>query len=449
MLLRGIVVRVGMCCWINISLFNNLMCHVFPGCRVRTKKRGPPCKTRFMSRAAALRWGAVASAVLLATLFGSNAVADSPTDIADARFAALNGPMAGFVVRPDAFGMDATKVLADVPALLDEVDGARAKAFVESIAFPLTSAGAASARQQATDLVTDTFRDAGYEPQFQSVAPGTPSNDMPNISAEVPGTQCSDKVLVVSAHYDSITAGNPAADDDGTGMAGLFEIARALRNHPLPITVRLVAFSHEENGLVGSQAMAAKDAAEGTDIVGAVSMDMIGFTKPDIDPLTGVPANYLAMVADPTSAPLARAFGAAAYTYDPAFPAAAAIIPLSVLPDIFRSDHAPFVWHGYQGLLATDTGEFRNPNYHTVNDTLSTIDWDFLTDSTRTLLAGVATYASSDQNTDGTADHCPTAVAPITTAPDTAIPTPTSPGATLPTPPAVAEPVDATPTYTG
>lgn len=397
-----------------------------------------------MSRGSPLRRGAVASAILLATMFGPTAAADGPTDIADARFAALNGPMAGFVVRPDAFGMDATKVLADVPALLDEVDGARAKAFVESIAFPRTSAGPASARQQATDLVADTFRDAGYDPQFQSVVLGSTGNDMPNVSVEVPGTQCSDKVLVVSAHYDSITAGNPAADDDGSGMAGLFEIARALRNHPLPITVRLVAFSYEEDGLVGSQAMAARDAAEGTDIVGAVSMDMIGFTKPDIDPLTGLPATYLAMVADPTSAVLARAFGAAAYTYEPAFPAAAAIIPLSVLPDIFRSDHAAFVGRGYQGLLATDTGNFRNPNYHTVNDTLSTIDWDFLTGSTRALLAGVATYASSDQNGDGTADHCLAPVdVPVTTTPD-------DPGSTVPTQPiGAARPVDAAPTYTG
>ena len=418
MLLEGIVVRVGMCCWINIILFNNLTCHVFPRSRLRTKSRAPPCKTRVMSRAANLRRSAVASAVLLAATFGSTAFAASPTDIADARFAALDGPMAGFVVRPDAFGMDATRVLAGVPALVDQVDGARAKAIVEAIAFPRTSAGPASARQQATDLVADTFRDAGYEPQFQSVVLESTGNDMPNVYAEVPGTQCSDKVLVVSAHYDSIVAGNPAADDDGTGMAGLFEIARALRNRPLPITVRLVAFSYEEDGLVGSQAMAARDASEGTDIVGAVSMDMIGFTKPDIDPLTGLPATYLAMVADPTSAPLARAFGAAAYTYEPAFAAASAIIPLSVLPDIFRSMHALFVGHGYQGLLVSDTANFRNPNYHTVNDTLGTIDWDFLTSSARTVLAGVATYASSDQNADGTADHCrPPVDVPVTTRP--------------------------------
>lgn len=397
-----------------------------------------------MSSALALRRTAIASAVLLAATFGSTAAADGPTDIADARFAALNGPMAGYVVRPDAFGMDATRVLADVPALIDQVDGARAKAFVESIAFPRTSAGPPEARQQATDLVADTFRDAGYEPEFQSVVLASTGNDMPNVSAEVPGTQCSDKVLIISAHYDSITAGNPAADDDGTGMAGLFEIARALRNNPLPITVRLVAFSYEEDGLVGSQAMAARDAAAGTDIVGAVSMDMIGFTKPDIDPLTGLPATYLAMVADPTSAPLAKAFGAAAYTYEPAFPAAAAVIPPAVLNDIFRSDHAPFVGHGYQGMLVSDTANFRNPNYHKVTDTLDTIDWDFLTNSTRAVLAGLATYASSDQDQDGTADQChPPVEAPAATTP----PSPTTPVVTQPI--AAAQPVDVTPTYTG
>lgn len=381
---------------------------------------------------------ATAALVLLASQ-GTAASAQTPQEIADARFAALDGPMAQFVVTPDAFGMDASKVVADVPALLSSVDGARAKAFVESLAFPRTSAGPAAARQQATDLVADTFRDAGYEPRFQSVVLEKTGNDMPNVYAEVPGTQCSDKVLVVSAHYDSITEGNPAADDDASGMAGLFELARALKDHPLPVTVRLVAFSYEEDGLVGSRAMAARDAAAGTDIVGAVSMDMIGFTKPDIDPLTGLPATYLAMVADPSSAPLARAFGAAAYTYVPEFAAASAIIPTSVLPDIFRSDHASFVRNGYQGLLLSDTANFRNPNYHTVNDALDTIDWDFVRDSSRAMVAGVATFASSDQDEDGTADLC---AQDITTSPP-------APPAHVPSQPAPAAPVSAAPDYTG
>ncbi len=334
-----------------------------------------------MTSVTMLRRTALTAAILLVTTFGSTSSAESPTDIADARFAALDGPMAGFVVRPGNYDMDATRVLADIPTLLDSVDGARAKAFVEAIAFPRSSSSPDASRQRATDLVAATFRDAGYDPQFQSVIHPRTGKDMPNVYAEVPGTQCSDKVLVVSAHYDAAGAGNPGADDDGTGMAGLFEIARALRSHPLPITIRLVAFSYEEDGLLGSFEMAAHDATADTDIVGAVSMDMLGFTKPDIDPLTGLPATYLALVADPASTPLAKAFGAAAYTYEPAFPAAAALIPGTVLPDIFRSDHAPFVLKGYQGLMATDTANFRNPNYHTVNDTLDTIDWEFLTGS--------------------------------------------------------------------
>lgn len=378
-----------------------------------------------------------ATSLALATLaIATPTGAADPHDVADARFAAITGPMKPFVVFPDQFGMDANKVTADVPALMGTVDGDREKALVTALAFPRRSGGSQAALDQATELVTNTFKEIGYGVSTQPVTIGDKS--MPNVSVEIPGTGCSDKVLVVSAHYDSVTEGNPAADDDATGMAGLFELARALKNNPLPVTVRLVAFSFEEDGLVGSRVMAAGDKAAGTDIVGAVSMDMIGFTKPDIDPLTGLPATYLAMVADPTSAPLAKAFGAAAYTWNPLFPSAAAIIDPNVLPDIFRSDHFSFVMQGYQGLMLTDTANFRNPNYHQVTDTLDTIDWDFVSQSTRTMIAGVATYASSDQNQDGVADLCRPPVDETPTTTTVAV-----------QPAAVAAPVRATPTYTG
>lgn len=345
--------------------------------------------------------------------------------------------MGAFVVKPDAFGMDATKVLADVPSLLSSVDQARASALVQELAFPRGSSASDAARQQATEIVTQQFVDAGYEPHTQSVVLASTGKDMPNVYATLPGTQCSNRVLVVGAHYDSEDPQGPAADDNATGVAGLFELARALHDHPLPITVRFVAFSYEENGLVGSFAMAKQDKADGTDIVGAVSLEMLGYTTTAIDPLTNIPGTYLAMVTDPASAPLARAFGAAAYTYTPEFPAFAAVIDPDVLPDIYRSDHAAYALNGYEGLMATDTANFRNPNYHQPTDTLDTIDFSFLAHSTRTALAGVATLASSDQNGDGTADLCAPPAPPVTTAPTSLPVPPAAPPAAAPAVPVV------------
>lgn len=348
----------------------------------------------------------------LALLAGVGAVAAGP---ADDRFDAIDGPLGPSIVRPDAFGIDATKVLADVPALMDRVDGDRARDLVERLSFPRAATSPDADRQAATDLVVDEFRDAGYEPQLQSVVLPETGKDEPNVFAELPGTQCPGKVLVIGAHYDSVRPDVPGADDNATGVAGLFEIARALRDQPLPVTVRLVGWSYEEEGLVGSRVMAAADKAAGTDVVGAVAFDMIGFTEEDIDPLTGLPGNYLAMIADPTSAPLARTFGAAAYTYIPEFPAAGAIIDPAILSDILRSDHASYLANGYPGLLISDTGDFRNENYHLPSDDVDTIDWEFMRNATRASLAGLATYGSSDQDSDGTADLCGAATPPSTT----------------------------------
>lgn len=390
--------------------------------------------------------------------------AANPHDVADARFAAMNGPLAQFVVTPDKFGIDATKVLTDIPPLLDQVDKANLVTDTTALADMFRSShNDQSNLDSAANFVKDKFTSMGYDPEIMNVTHDGKS--MPNISVTIPGTGCSNKVLSLSAHYDAAGATNPGADDDASAMAGLFEIARILRDHPQPVTIRLVAYSFEEDGLIGSFAMADREAAAGLDLMAAISMDMIGYTDASkTDPFVGLPQDYLAMVADPTSAEIARTFGAAVYTYLPEFPAAAAVIDPKLMSDIFRSDHAPYVLKGYQGMMVTDTANFRNPNYHTPNDTLDTLNWDFVTNSTRAVLAGMLTASSSDQNADGVADACgaaphtPSTTTPPTTAPTTApsstvpavAPRPGRPGS-QPTPVAAptAAPVAAQPAYTG
>lgn len=380
------------------------------------------------------RLAAPISALALFAAFAAPSTAASPQDVADARFAAMNGPLVPFVVKPGQFGMDAHKVLTDVPALLDQVDKDNLIQDTTELAGMFRSSENDQSNLDAAAAFVDTkFRNLGYDPETMPVT--YHGKSMPNISVTIPGTQCSDKVLILSAHYDARGPENPGADDDASGMAALFEVARILRTNPQPVTIRLTAYSFEEDGLIGSFAMADHDVAAHTDVIGAVSMDMLGYTDASkTDPFVGLPQDYLAMVADPTSAQLAKAFGAAAYTYTPEFPAAAAVIDPKIMSDIFRSDHAPYVLKGFQGMMATDTANFRNPNYHTPGDTLDTLDWNFLYESTRVILAGMVTDASSDQNADGTADQCQ----------DLTPPPPATPTAAP-----AATPVAARPAYTG
>jgi aminopeptidase Y len=71
-----------------------------------------------------------------------------------------------------------------------------------------------------------------------------------SIIAELPGSE-PDTVVMLGAHLDSVIDG-PGINDNGSGVAALLEIARALRESHPRATIRLAFWSDEETGLHGS-----------------------------------------------------------------------------------------------------------------------------------------------------------------------------------------------------
>ena len=71
-----------------------------------------------------------------------------------------------------------------------------------------------------------------------------------SIIAELPGSEPS-SVVMLGAHLDSVLDG-PGLNDDGSGVAALLAIARALQDTRPRATVRLAFWSGEELGLLGS-----------------------------------------------------------------------------------------------------------------------------------------------------------------------------------------------------
>jgi Zn-dependent M28 family amino/carboxypeptidase len=317
------------------------------------------------------------------------------------RYQDVDGPLKDAVVFPNEFGVDVRGL--PVPAALDEVRERRLREDVNAIDEPRGTAQYAAALR-AAGYVASELGEAGLDVRFDNVTAGN-GQTLPNVIADLPGTGCSGKVFVVGAHYDSVN-NTPGADDDASGVAGMLELARVLRSRPLPMTVRFIGFPFEEIGLLGSRQAATQLADSGTDVVGMVSLEMIGFTANADDSFLGVPNDYLATVGDPQSALLARVFGAAHYEYVPQRFAPAAVIDPAALGDILRSDHAPFWAAGFPALLVTDTANFRNPNYHQPTDTRATLDFAFLTDSTKATLAGLMAYGLLDDDGNGAPDVC-------------------------------------------
>lgn len=77
--------------------------------------------------------------------------------------------------------------------------------------------------------------------------PGTSQN----VIAELPGDDPDAEMLLVSCHHDT-QADSVGADDNGTGVVAVLELARALAGVPRRRTVRLISFGGEEQLSVGS-----------------------------------------------------------------------------------------------------------------------------------------------------------------------------------------------------
>jgi len=83
-----------------------------------------------------------------------------------------------------------------------------------------------------------------------------------NVVAELPGSdKAKGEMVMLGAHLDSVIDG-PGINDDGSGVAALLEIARALGGTHPQATVRMAFWSGEELGLHGSFRYAAALSAE-------------------------------------------------------------------------------------------------------------------------------------------------------------------------------------------
>jgi aminopeptidase YwaD len=72
-----------------------------------------------------------------------------------------------------------------------------------------------------------------------------------NVIADLPAPDADAPIIYVGAHHDT-QANSPGADDNGSGVSGLLELARVLAPLPRLRTLRLISFGAEEQLSVGS-----------------------------------------------------------------------------------------------------------------------------------------------------------------------------------------------------
>jgi uncharacterized repeat protein (TIGR01451 family) len=196
----------------------------------------------------------------------------------------------------------------------------------------------------------------------------------------------SDLVYVVCAHYDSVSENPynaaPGADDNASGVAAVLEAARVMSQYRYRHTVRFVTFAAEEQGLIGSYYYVADAYSEGTDIGGAVNLDMIAWDS-NSDDVMEIHAGTRV-----DSQALGTTFLNANTTYG-----------ISLVPELIthgattRSDHARFWNQGYPAILAMEDIQDYNPYYHRTSDTLDKLDLPYATKFVETTVAALAELA--------------------------------------------------------
>ena len=106
-----------------------------------------------------------------------------------------------------------------------------------------------------------------------------------NVIATLHGSQVDSpgRTYVVSGHLDSRvtdvlngTSDAPGADDDGSGVAAVLELARVMSTRHFDANIVFAVFSGEEQGTFGSLFAAAQFKAAGANIAGMFSNDIIG-----------------------------------------------------------------------------------------------------------------------------------------------------------------------------
>lgn len=235
-----------------------------------------------------------------------------------------------------------------------------------------------AALERAAAFIEDAFGRNGYRPSRQAFdADGV---RVCNVEAVLAGTETNSRSLVLGAHYDSVR-GCPGANDNGTGIAALLELARRFAGHPRRCTLRFVAFVNEEppffqTDLMGSVVYARAARRRGERLIGMLSLETIGYYS-DVRnsqkypiPVKGLypdTGNFIGFVSNLASAGLLirarRAFRA-----HTGFPVQSAALP-TLVPGVGWSDQWAFWQSGYRALMVTDTAPFRYPWYHTPYDT--------------------------------------------------------------------------------
>lgn len=194
--------------------------------------------------------------------------------------------------------------------------------------------------------------------------------------------------FIVGAHYD-VYRDIPGADDNASAVAAILELARLLTNNnpAVPYGIDLVAFCLEEppffkTKMMGSYIHAKSVFENGIDVIGMISIEMIGYYNP-LEENSENNNNNL--------------FVSGIRRYDGFNKKISELIRKGSTMGLRRisfddnyanngpSDHRNYWIFDYPAVMVIGAGETGNPHYHKPSDTIDTLGFDQLTEAVNSL----------------------------------------------------------------
>lgn len=244
--------------------------------------------------------------------------------------------------------------------------------------------------EKAAAYIESELASLGYTPQAQVFdTEGRPVRNI-EVVLSPPDATADAESVVVGAHYDSAGVA-PGANDNGSGVAAILELARLLKESALTgKRLRLVFFVNEEPPYdrtpeMGSWRYAQMLKERGARVAGMISLETLGsFSDAPGSQAYPAPfglifpskANFVALVAMPGS----RAFlheVVASFRRHTKMPTIGGTAP-DLVDGIGWSDHWSFAKQGCPAVMITDTALFRYRHYHKPSDTPDKVDYDML-----------------------------------------------------------------------
>ena len=301
----------------------------------------------------------------------------------------------------------------DIQSIVDQVDTMNLYQDLQWMSAGVRDHGTGLPLLNATkDTITARFNAYGFDVATQAFVFMGDSGC--NVIGRKPGVVEDDITFINDAHYDGVSAG-PGADDNGSGVVGFLEVARILAPYNFRKSIRFIGFDMEEDGLIGSENYVYNGGIKPwEEIAGVFNYEMIGyyterpnsqqlpvgfdFIFPDAADSLAAHNNagdFITNVGSDSAIWLTGQYDSISRIFVPGLRIISLITPGNgaATADLRRSDHAHFWDVGIEALLLTDGANFRNQNYHTANDVADSLNFSFMGNNVKAVIANLCVLA--------------------------------------------------------